>query len=142
MNRLLNWLFLLVVLSASSCISIQPVTVERIEKVTLTGLPLNPAIRFHTVIYNPNAFGLSLHRLNADLAIEGKVVARVSMVGRRHLSGRSYISIPFETRPDLKNTAGLLLSGSSLNNWNTDGVIEIRKCLFRKTIPFSVTGKF
>jgi LEA14-like dessication related protein len=142
MKRLGYRLILPVVLLFSSCVTIQPVTVERIEKITLTGLPLNPAIHFHAVVQNPNFFGLSLHRLSADFAMEGQVVARVNMAEQRHLSARSSISIPLSVRPDLKNTAGLLLSGSTLSKWHTDGIIEIRKWMFRKTFPFSVSGQF
>lgn len=129
------------VLLFSSCYTIEPVTVKRLDDFQVKTLSTRPAINFNAVLYNPNAFGITLRSFACDVKMGGKQVSRIETSHKVRISSNADISIPLEASPDLKDISGMILGGTSFTDWKAEGNLVVSKFIFRKKIPFSIKGK-
>lgn len=124
----------------ASCYTIQPVTVKRLDDFQVKTLSTKPSINFNAVLYNPNAFGITLRSFTCDLKMGGKPVSRIETSRKVRISSNADVAIPLEASPDLKDVAGMILGGASFTDWNAQGSLIVSKFIFRRKIPFSLKG--
>jgi LEA14-like dessication related protein len=132
----------LILILFSSCSTIEPVTVKRLDDFQVKAVSSRPGVNFKAIIFNPNSFGLTLRSLNLSTAIGGKNISHLEVLKKTRIKPNSEIAIPVEVYPDLKELSGLLLSGSSVSEWSAEGNLVVSKFIFRKKIPFSLKGRF
>ncbi len=125
----------------TSCYTIEPVAVKRLDDFQVKTLSTKPSINFNAVLYNPNAFGLTLRSFTCDVKMGGKQISRIETSRRVRIASNADVSIPLEASPDLKDVAGMILGGTSFTDWKAEGNLVVSKFIFRRKIPFSVKGK-
>jgi LEA14-like dessication related protein len=125
----------------SSCYTIEPVSVKRLDDFQVKTLSTKPSVNFNAVIFNPNSFGLTLRSFSCDVKLGGKQISRIETSQSVRISPNTDISIPLEAAPDLKDVAGLILGVNNLTDWKAEGNLVVSKFVFRKKIPFTVKSK-
>lgn len=125
----------------SSCYTIEPVVVKRLDDFQAKTLSTKPSVNFKAVLYNPNAFGITLRAFTCDVKMGGKQISRIETSRKVRIGSNADVSIPLEATPDLKDVAGMILGGTGFTDWKAEGNLVVSKFLFRKKIPFSVKGK-
>lgn len=137
-NLLLSLIFLLLF---TSCYTIEPVTVKQLDDFQIKTLSTRPSVNFKAILYNPNAFGLTLRSFACDVKMGGRLITRIETSRKVRIDSNSDVSIPLEASPDLKDVTGMIFNGTNFSDWKAEGNLVVSKFIFRKKIPFSAKGK-
>ncbi len=125
----------------SSCYTIEPVIVKRLDDFQIKTLSTKPSVNFNAVLYNPNAFGITLRTFTCDVKMGGKLISRIETSRKVRIGPDADVAIPLEASPNLTDVAGMILGGTSFTDWKAEGNLVVSKFIFRRKIPFSVKGK-
>jgi LEA14-like dessication related protein len=133
--------FVYLVSCFSSCYTIEPVSVKRLDDFQVKTLSTKPAIHFNAVLYNPNSFGITLRSFMCEVKLGGKQISRIETSRKVQIASNADVSIPLEASPDLKDVTGMILGGTQVSDWKAEGNLVVSKFIFRRKIPFSVKGR-
>ncbi|MEO5571010.1 MAG: LEA type 2 family protein [Bacteroidia bacterium] len=130
-----------ILISFSSCMTIEPVEVKNVDNFQLKDVLTNPSVQFDVTIHNPNSFGLTLKEFKSTAFLGDKMVSDIFIEKKVHIGANSDISIPFQTKPSLNTVAELMLSGNTSGDVKVEGFLVVKKFIFRKKFPFTVRTK-
>jgi len=124
-----------------SCITIQPVEVQKVDNFQLKDVLTKPNVQFDVVIHNPNHFGLTLKEFKSTAFLGDKMITDIFIEKKIYIGADNDISIPLQTSPSLKDISEIVLSGNASKELKVEGFIIVSKFIFRKKFPFTVNTR-
>jgi LEA14-like dessication related protein len=143
----MNYRFLffgIVALVLQGCLNLKMPQVTGVSNVRLTELSKDMQVQFDVGIKNPNAFGVTLKTMKAELFLADSAVAGIGIDRKTRLAANQKVILPFSVKPRLASFPKLGWLGVKQlftkddKSFSIRGELKVRKFIFSKKVKFSV----
>lgn len=139
-------LLLLAFTTLFSCVTPVPVEFRRIENFKTSLDEIKPIVSLDLVINNPNPYSVTVTEVSSDLFLNNQSVSRITLPSKKRIERSGESSLPIVMHFDLNHAISLIPAAvpallTRTIDTRISGHIRIRKFIFKRRIPFSVSQK-
>ncbi len=138
-------IYILCLISLSSCLTRKNIDFKSIENVTYLSENNSPVIRFDLKIHNPNNWGLRITDVTTNVSVEDHLIGSTLLPHTIRIARNSDILIPMQLNLSMADLLTFLPQRLSLFTGNkttvktsVDGGITLKKFLFRKRLAVNL----
>ena len=142
--RAITFILAVVVLTSSGCLNLKMPQVTGISKLRLSDITKDTRIQFDVGLRNPNAFGVTLKSMKAELFLADSSIAGIGVDRKRRLAANQHVDLPFSVQPKLTALPQLGILGITQlfkkdnKKISLRGELKVRKFIFTKKVKFSI----
>mgnify|MGYP002351224966 CR=1 FL=1 len=142
--RAITFILAVVVLTSSGCLNLKMPQVTGISKLRLSDITKDTRIQFDVGLRNPNAFGVTLKSMKAELFLADSSIAGIGVDRKTRLAANQHVDLPFSVQPKLTALPQLGILGIT-QLFKKDnkkillrGELKVRKFIFTKKVKFYI----
>lgn len=142
--RAITFILAVVVLTSSGCLNLKMPQVTGISKLRLSDITKDTRIQFDVGLRNPNAFGVTLKSMKAELFLADSSIAGIGVDRKTRLAANQHVDLPFSVQPKLTALPQLGILGITQlfkkdnKKISLRGELKVRKFIFTKKVKFSI----
>lgn len=129
----------------SGCHTLKAPSVKGIENFKVGELNKEMNLKFDLSLKNPNAYAVTLRRMNLKLFMNDSLLSYISMDRKTRIISNGEVLIPFTVKPEMSKLPKLgwsivsdLFGSKKDSRVKVNGEMTVSKFIFRKRFKFSV----